>query len=300
MQVYSHSKLSTFEQCKLKYKFKYIDKIVPEVEKSIEAHLGSCVHLALEWLYKQVQQKNIPTLDNLIVQYIEFWQANYSPNMVIVRNHLTDRDYLEKGMKFLIDYYQANTPFNDNTIELEKKITIDIDPENNTKIIGYIDRLVQNIETGNLEIHDYKTANSQPQANHGEKDRQLALYSIAIKEIFGKDKEVKLIWHFLAHNKKIVSNRTNEELEQLRHETLELINSIKSTKEFTPTKSALCDWCEYKSICPAWGNSPESPNNNTEKFFPGRSWKYRKTRQSGLHEFKPNSENEDIVEEFEG
>ncbi len=295
MKIYSHSKLSTFEQCKLKYKFKYIDKIVPEVEKSIEAHLGSSVHLALEWLYKQVQQKNLPSLDDLIVKYIEFWQIDYSPNMVIVRDHLTEKDYLEKGMKFLIDYYQENKPFDDNTIELEKKITIDLSPDEEIKIIGYIDRLVQNLETGNLEIHDYKTANSQPRENHGEKDRQLALYSIAIKEMFGNDKPVVLVWHFLAHNRKITSTRTNEQLAQLKDETLELINKIESTNSFFPNKGPLCDWCEYKSICPAWGNSPDKPNNNTERFIPRRKWKYKKIRQSGLHEF--GNEEEKIKEE---
>lgn len=290
MRIYSHSKLSTFEQCRLKYKFKYIDKIVPEVEKSIEAHLGSCVHLALEWLYKQVRQEIIPSLDEFIVYYIETWQKEYRPEMVIVRDHLTDKDYLEKGMKFLIDYYQENKPFDDNTIELEKKITIDLDPNNEIKVIGYIDRLVQDLKTGNLEIHDYKTANSQPRANHGEKDRQLALYSIAVKETFGKDKEVKLIWHFLAHNKKIISTRTNSQLDQLRSETLALINKIESTTRFFPNKGPLCEWCEYKSICPAWGNSPDINE---------RYWKYRRTRQSGLHEFRKTYPDEEIKEELE-
>jgi len=55
MARYSHSKLSTYEQCKLRYKLKYIDKIIPEVEKSIESHLGSVVHETLEWLYNSVK-----------------------------------------------------------------------------------------------------------------------------------------------------------------------------------------------------------------------------------------------------
>lgn len=270
MKIYSHSKLSTFEQCKLKYKFKYIDKIVPEIAKSIEAHLGSCVHLTLEWLYKQVQQNKIPSIDEMIVHYAETWQKEYSPEIVIVQKNLTERDYLEKGMKFLLDYYNKNKPFDDNTLELEKKIFIDFDDEDEIKIIGYIDRLVHNLKTGHFEIHDYKTANSQPPSNHGEKDRQLALYAIAIKESFGFDKEVKLIWHFLAHNRKIISKRTNEQLKQLKQETLNLIKEIENTHEFPPTKSALCQWCEFRDICPAWGNAPS---------------KYTRTKQSTLGDF---------------
>jgi len=286
MKIYSHSKLSTFEQCKLKYKFKYIDRIIPEIEKSIEAHLGGSVHLALEWLYKQIKEKEkVPALDELIIYYINTWKKDYKPEMVIVHKNFTEKDYMEKGMKFLIDYYQDNKPFDDNTIELEKKITITFpnkeNPEKEIQIIGYIDRLVQNLETGALEIHDYKTANSQPRENHGEKDRQLALYSIAIKEIFGKDKNVKLIWHFLAHKRKIVSERSNEQLAQLKKETLDLIEKIESTKEFHPNKSRLCEWCEYKDICPAW--------NPGDKSFR----RYKKIKQSKIHEF----EKEKLIEE---
>ena len=82
---------------------------------------------------------------------------------------------------------------------------------------------------------------------------------MAIKEIFGKEKPVKLVWHYLAHNKKITSKRTNEQLEELKQKTLELIKNIEATKDFPPKKSTLCSWCEYKYICPAWGNSPENP-----------------------------------------
>ena len=40
MTVYSHSRLSCFEQCPPKYKLNYIDKVETEVEEGIEAFLG--------------------------------------------------------------------------------------------------------------------------------------------------------------------------------------------------------------------------------------------------------------------
>ena len=272
MAFYSHSKLSTFEQCKLKYKFRYIDKIVPKIERSIEVHLGDSVHRTLEWLYIKVKEngkKNIPDLDDVLINYLETWKENFKPGFVIVKKDLTEKDYLDKGVRFLIDYYNSNQPFNDNTLELEKKIIFEIDSEKNIKIIGFIDRLVHNLKTGELEIHDYKTNNAPPRSDHGETDRQLALYAIAIKEIFGKDKNVSLVWHFLAHDKKIVSQRTNEQLENLKEETLKLINEIESTSSFPPNKSPLCNWCQYKDICPVWNNTEK--NNERARFFKQRS-----------------------------
>ena len=52
MKTYSHSRLSTFEQCPLKFKFQYIDKI-EKAEESVEAFMGKRVHEVLEKLYEK-------------------------------------------------------------------------------------------------------------------------------------------------------------------------------------------------------------------------------------------------------
>tara|TARA_Y100000031_G_C8166711_1_gene359719 strand:- start:647 stop:1123 length:477 start_codon:yes stop_codon:yes gene_type:complete len=147
-------------------------------------------------------------------------------------------------------------PFDDNTIEVEKEIIFNLDEDGKYKIKGFIDRLVYNLETEEYEVHDYKTSNNLPKQEFLDKDRQLALYSIAIKEIFGEEKKVILIWHYLSFNQKLYSKRTDEQLKKLKQETLELIKKIELTTEFPPKKSVLCGWCEYKQICSAFGNKP--------------------------------------------
>lgn len=260
MKFYSHSKLSTFEQCPFKFKLKYIDKIKPEIEKTIEAHLGTAVHDSLEWLYNSVKENKIPTIDELITYYSVKWQDEFSDEIVIVKKEMSAKDYFNKGVEFLINYYTAHQPFKDGTIACEKRIEIQLDE--NTKIQGFIDRLAHNLEKGVYEIHDYKTANTLPTQEKMDEDRQLALYSIAIKEIYGADKEVVLIWHYLAHNQKIISRRTNEQLENLKNETKELIKKIEATKIFPHNKSILCEWCGYKPVCIAW-----NPNSQYSTFL---------------------------------
>ncbi len=248
MVIYSHSRLSTFEQCRLKFKYRYIDKIIT-IEKSIETFLGKIVHNILEWLYRQVKENKIPTIDEVITYYSNNWEANYKSTIKIVKAEFTVKDYFNKGIQFLLGYYMKHKPFKDNTLEIEKRIVIDLDEKGEYKIQGFIDRLVHNLEKDEFEIHDYKTGKNLPTKEKIENDRQLALYSIAIKELHGKDKEVLLIWHYLAHNQKIVSRRTNEQLQQLKEETINLIKEIESTTKFPPKKSILCNWCEYKSMC---------------------------------------------------
>lgn len=293
INFYSHSKLSTFEQCPQKYKFRYIDKIKPLIEKTIEAHLGSAVHSALEWLYNFVKnhperEGKPPALDEVLEKYIEEWQKNFSENIAIVKKQFTAKDYFNKGISFLANYYTQHHPFKDGTIECEKRIVIELDEE--TKIQGFIDRLVRNIDKGNYEIHDYKTANTLPSQEKMDQDRQLALYSIAIKELYGEDKEVVLIWHYLAHNQKIVSIRTNEQLEQLKKETKELIKKIESTTDFYAKPSILCDWCEFKHICPAF-----NPNVKDNSKIP----KQTTLNDSELDKF-PTTKKYIIDKKFEG
>jgi len=250
-KYYSHSKISAFEQCPLKFKYRYLDKIYPEFN-TIEAHLGSVVHRALQWLYTEVQNNKIPTIDEVINYYTKKWTENYSEGIVIVKQDLTVEDYFSKGVGFLLEYYSKHHPFDDNTLQLEKRIIIQLDEKGEYVILGYIDRISHNKEKNEYEIHDYKTANNMPTKEQVENDRQLALYSIALKELFGEEAKVCLTWHYLAHNQKVCSRRTNEQLEQLKKEILEKIKQIEQTKNFPPYLSKLCDWCDYKNICPAW------------------------------------------------
>lgn len=256
-KFYSHSRISCFEQCPLKFKFRYIDKIFPDIEKSIEAHLGGAVHDALEWLYLEVRDGRVPAIDDVMVKYSEAWKKDFSPNLIIVKQEFTAKDYFNKGIKFLLDYYTRHQPFQDGTLELEKEIRIRLDENGNYMIRGFIDRLAKNPETGELEIHDYKTGNSLPSQEKIDTDRQLALYALAIKELFGHENEVCLVWHYLAHDKKICSRRTNQQLQELKHNTLEQIKKIESATEFPHNKGILCDWCEYKQMCPAWNTSED-------------------------------------------
>jgi putative RecB family exonuclease len=249
MGKYSHSKLSCFEQCPFKFKLKYIDKIQPEIEKSIEAHLGTAVHGTLEWLYNQAKENTALTVDEILLRYTEAWQKDFSEAIEIVKQEFTAEDYFNKGVQFLLNYHKKHFPFQDGTLEIEKKITINLGENGKHKIRGFIDRLVFNPTTKAYEVHDYKTSSYLPTQEKIDQDRQLALYSIAIKELYGLDKEVTLIWHYLAHDTKIESNRTNQQLEELKQEIINLINKIETTNEFPKEKSILCDWCEFKNIC---------------------------------------------------
>ena len=243
-KIYSHSRLWLYESCPEAYKIKYIDKKFPDIPKSINLFLGSIVHESLEWLYNQVKECKSVELDELIKFYAQGWKNQMGKDVRIGKGE--EHYYFNKGIKFLIDYFQKNKPFEDNTVHIEKKIFFPLDENKEYFIQGYVDRIVFNNQTEEYEVHDYKTNEFMKTQNQVDSDRQLAFYHLGLDEIFGKQEKVKLIWHFLAHNKTISSRRNREELEELKKQTLELIKKIESTTIWNSCGKNWCDWCQFK------------------------------------------------------
>lgn len=250
MVIYSYSRLSTFEQCPLKFRFQYIDKLEPEIKETIEGFLGHKVHETLQWIYEQVATGRILKLDEILENFITSWNKDFNKEIKIVKEELEAEHYFNQGIKFLIDYFLKYSPFQDNTIATEKKVMINLDKEGKYQLQGYIDRLVHHKDTNVFEIHDYKTNGFLKTQEELDKDRQLAIYAIAVKQLFEEVNDIDLVWHFLAFNEKRVSKRTDEQLEELKQEVIRLIDKIESTKDFNPNPSVLCRWCEFRGHCP--------------------------------------------------
>lgn len=265
--IYSYSKLNTFENCPLKFRYQYIDKLISEVGKSIEAFLGSMVHETLEWLYKQVKMNKVPETEEVLKIYEGLWKKNFDEESIFFVNDFTNEDFFELGKKFLVDYYKRYHPFKENTIATEKRILINLDKKGKYKLQGYVDRLVYNKKEGAYEIHDYKTGSHLKTTKDLEIDKQLGLYSLGIKEMYPDADRVCLIWHFLAFDKEFCSERTEEQLEALKEQTIELIKKIESTKEFSPKTSRLCGWCEFKTICPKWKHFEDIKNKPVNEYL---------------------------------
>ncbi len=249
MPIYSHSKLSTYETCPLQYKYRYIDKIKLGRE-TIEAFVGKRVHETLEKLYKDLKVTKVDSLGDLLTFYNDAWRKNWTENVEIIRKDYTSENYRVLGEKCIRDYYRRFYPFEqDRTIGLEQQIFVELDEKGEYRIIGYIDRISQGSE-GIIEIHDYKTGQSLPTQESADQDRQLALYQIGIQQRWPDVKKVRLIWHYLAFDRDLVSERSIEELDALRQDTRKLIHEIEQTKEFPPKQGAICPWCEFIDICP--------------------------------------------------
>jgi len=252
MSTYSYSRLSTFEKCPGKYKFQYIDHVKTDIETSVEAFLGSMVHETLEKLYIDKRFMIITPLPDLIEFFNRQWDKNWNENILIVREERSVEDYKRLGEKYITDYYNHFKPFDqDRTIALETVKIVPIDK--NYRMHIRIDRLAL-ADDGTYNIRDFKTSNYLPTQDELDKDKQLAIYAYGVRQMYPDAKKIKLIWHYLAFDKELVSVRTDEQIEDLRKEIIEEIKHVESAQEFPYQKSALCSWCQFQPICPEFAH----------------------------------------------
>ncbi|MEK6905332.1 MAG: PD-(D/E)XK nuclease family protein, partial [Nanoarchaeota archaeon] len=137
--------------------------------------------------------------------------------------------------------------------------------ENNHQYHVRIDRLACDKE-GNYYVCDYKTNNSLKPQEELDEDRQLAMYSLWVKQKFPDAQKVKLVWYFLAFDKEMISERSDDQLVELKKSTEELISEIENCQDFPTNIDTLCDWCKFKALCPAWKHEIELEQKTPEQF----------------------------------
>lgn len=249
-RTFSHSRINTFENCPYQYKLRYIDGIKVEAE-GIEAFMGSRVHEVLEKLYQDKTRCKENTPEDLLDYYGELWEKKWHDNVIIVRKGYTPQNYKDMGTNAIVEYYSSYHPFEEGKVlGLEKQISVPFGDDVEYKFTGFIDRLML-LPDGRYEIHDYKASGTLPEQKKLDADRQLALYQLAVEDLWDDAKDnVELVWHYLLFDKEMRSKRTGEQLSNLVGQVIKTIETIEGTEEFEPKESALCAWCVYQEFCP--------------------------------------------------
>jgi putative RecB family exonuclease len=262
--IYSHSRLASFESCPRKFHYRYVEKL-PAEKESIEAFAGKRVHEVLERLYKAVAEDRIPSIKRVLERFRALWDEHFDAEKLrIARAENGPEVYRENGERCLSNHYARNYPFDqDETLGLEQRVTFSLDAGGRYRVQGVIDRIVRarDKETGEdvIEIHDYKTGARVPRQDDLDRDRQLALYQMGVAERYGSEQPIRLVWHYLLPNQVRTSRRSPEQLAGLRESTIGLIDRIRSETAYEPRPGPLCRWCEYAEICPASGMKRTAP-----------------------------------------
>lgn len=273
---YSHSRIRLFEKCPLAFRYQYIDKVKIPTFETIESFMGARVHETLEWFYNERMNGRLAELDDILQRYGGLWKESINDDIVVVDESLTPEHYRMLGGRCLEHYYLKHAPFErGHTIATEMMLNFDLLGDGRYRFLGYVDRL-DSLGNGSYEIHDYKTGHNIPSREQNEKDRQLALYEIGIRQNMKDVVEVELVWHYLTHNREIRARKNPDRLEAVRQETLKSIHNIESAIEsgdYPPVKGRMCAWCEYQELCKQ--ERPQKQRQSTlRKYAGGKSGRH--------------------------
>jgi putative RecB family exonuclease len=263
MTCYSHSRISTFEQCRYKYKLQYIDRIKVDIPNTVECFMGDLVHRTLEKLYNDLKFEKQNTKEDCLKYYNDLWSKEWTDEILIAKKDLTSENYRLMGEKYISMYYDHYHPFNEMTVlglETQDRMTLADGNQYHVRI----DKLGCVGDT--YYVCDYKTNSRMKDQEEADSDRQLAMYSIWVKDKLKDAKKVVLLWHMLAFDKEATSERSEEQLQKLHDEVVEQIKNIESCSEYPTNVTALCDYCVFQSMCPSFKHEAELEEKSVEEF----------------------------------
>ena len=251
----SYSNIECFRNCPLKYKYQNIDKI--KAPKNIDALFGSSIHASLKFMFQRGPL--YPTLDQIIDFFRTIWEQKKLPMDTDALDSSAETVYYKEGISLLEKFYKSNPPWNFNVVDMESRFEFEIeDAKTGEKhiISGIMDRVDKNADDS-FEIIDYKTKRKMPAQKDIDSDLQMSIYQLGLMKKWPhiSPAKIKLSLYFLKHGEKISTSRTLEQIEETRKFILDTIIDISEktkTGEFPPYPSPLCDWCEYKQMCPMW------------------------------------------------
>lgn len=246
--TFSFSRVSTFEQCARRYRYRYVDG-VREAFQSIEGFMGQQAHVALEWLYRERDAGRPPEVADLIRYYCDSFDRGYRElggELKVIKQDTNVEDYRSSGAAMLKDYHLSHFVKDDLTTEgLEQHFVLEID--DGRRFQGFIDRLARD-ESGVLHIIDYKTGARVPSDFGGKDGDQLKAYAVAM---FEKTDAAELVLRldYLRRGKSLSHRIRREESVEVARRLGERIRFAAEANVFPTNAGILCGWCGFNDIC---------------------------------------------------
>ncbi|MGB9378649.1 MAG: RecB family exonuclease [Mycobacteriales bacterium] len=250
----SPSRAADFKTCPLLYRLRSIDRL-PE-EPSPLAVRGTLVHSVLERLFDlPAAERTLDAAQELVGPQ---WQALLEAEPELAEMFPDPAElstWLESAGPLLTAYFALEDPTRLEPAERERLVEVLL--PSGLRLRGFVDRL-DIAPTGEVRVVDYKTGASPREAFEGKALFQLKFYALVIWRTRGVvPRQLRLLYL----GDRDMLTYAPDELELARFErTLEAlwaaIARATEAQDFRASPSRLCNWCNHKAICPAFGGTP--------------------------------------------
>ncbi|TQF68478.1 RecB family exonuclease [Rhodococcus spelaei] len=249
----SPSRAGDFKQCPLLYRFRAVDRI-PETPSKAQIK-GTVVHAALEDLYGLPAPERGP--DRAVTLVDPAWERVLaeSPEAAAAVPVEDRAAFLAEARALIEGYYKLEDPTRFEPESCEMRVETELD--DGVLLRGFVDR-IDVAPTGEVRVVDYKTGRAPREMTESKALFQMKFYALVLLRTRGiVPTQLRLI--YLTDGE--ILTYAPDEAELLRFErTLsaiwKAILAAGQTGDFPPKPGRLCNWCDHKARCPAFGGTP--------------------------------------------
>lgn len=252
----SPSRAADFKACPLLYRYRCIDRL-PQTPSRV-ATRGTVVHAVLEELFGLPAAGR--TLAAARAMVPAAWQRVLDESPEVASLFAADADgtelaeWLDSAAGLLDNYFALEDPTRLEPEAREQLVEIVVD---GLRLRGYVDRLDVS-PAGDIRVVDYKTGATPREAFEAQALFQMKFYALVLWRTRGTvPRQLRLI--YLADTDTLTYSPDAEELERFERTLKALWAAIERStqaREFRPSPSRLCGWCDFQTICPAYGGTP--------------------------------------------
>ncbi|MGH9017457.1 MAG: RecB family exonuclease [Acidimicrobiales bacterium] len=250
----SPSKVSTFKDCALAFRFSVIDRL-PEPPAP---HLvkGTLVHSALERLYWD-HGRGARTPEAAQASLSAAWQEIQADPEFLALGLPPDEQaaFLGDARELVGGYFALEDPNDVDAVGVELLLEADV---GGLHLRGIIDRLDVTPD-GEFVVIDYKTGRVPSEMQEQSRLGGVQFYALLCEQVLGR-RPVSVRLLYLKEPVVIAADPSEQALRGLRQRTSAVWSAIEracADEDFRPKPSGLCRWCHFQSYCPAFGGDPD-------------------------------------------
>ncbi|MGW1676169.1 RecB family exonuclease [Saccharopolyspora sp. NPDC002376] len=252
----SPSRASDFKQCPLLYRFRAVDRL-PETPTRAQVR-GTVVHSVLERLFELPTDQRDPEQAHALLDPAWAELQEQQPELAELFDGPDDPElvrWLKSATSLLDAYFELEDPQRLEPEACELRVETELD--SGVLLRGFIDR-VDVAPTGEIRLVDYKTGAAPREIGEAKAMFQMKFYALVLWRTRGEIPR-QLLLMYLASKQRLAYTPDETELRRFER-TLEAIWQAilraGKTGDFRPNPSRLCDYCDHKPLCPAFGGTP--------------------------------------------
>jgi putative RecB family exonuclease len=259
----SPSRASDFMSCPLLYRFRVIDRL-PEAP-SPAATRGTVVHAVLERLF------DLPAIERTLDRATELVQPEWErllaeePELAALVDLAVpdgadavaaDLPAFLSGARGLLEqYFTLEDP--QRLEPAERELRVEVELESGLVLRGFVDRL-DVAPSGDLRVVDYKTGRAPGVGFEAKAMFQMRFYALVLWRAYGRvPRLLQLLYLGSGEVLRYEPDEADLRATEVKVKALwEAIARATESGDWRPSPSKLCDWCDHKALCPAWGGEP--------------------------------------------